>query len=82
MHLDPVLIKVMMPEVAFVTIGGVVLPAINAARGVWAWHAFSRGGDGRGRFSIALAAPRESAMVLMSVRTYAEGSLRLKRLEC
>jgi len=42
----PVLIKVMMPEVALVTIGRVVLPAVDAARGMRTQHTFSHGGTG------------------------------------
>jgi len=72
---DPVLVKLMMPEVAFVTIGRMVLPAVKAARGVQAQHTFSCGRDRRGHLSIPFATSGESAMVLSSMWSHTQGAL-------
>ena len=76
--LDPILVKVMMPKVAFVTIGRVVPPAVDTTRGVQARHTFSHGGNRGGRLSIPFPTSRESVVVLSSMWSHTQGVLQLK----
>jgi len=76
--LDPVMVKTMSPEVAFVTIGGVVLPAIDTVGGVRTQHSFSHGEDRVSCLSISLAASGESTVVLSSMGSHTKGALQLK----
>jgi len=59
----------MVLKVAFVTISGVVLPAIDPAGGVRAQHSFSCGGN---------AATGQGAMMLPAMRTHAQQTLGLQ----
>ena len=67
----------MLPEVAFATIGGVVLPAVHAAGGVRARHTFSRGG-GRGvSLGVPLATSSQGTVMFPAVWAHAHRALGL-----
>jgi len=65
-------------KVAFVTVGRMVLPAVDAVGGMQ-WHTRHHGKNRRGHLCVTLAASSQSPVVVSAVGAHAKWTLCLER---
>ena len=80
--LDPILIKLMAPEIAPPVVGGVVMTAVQTAGSMWARCSIGRGWYSGVRLLVPLTATGQSPVVFLAVRPPTQGALRLRSVAC